>query len=259
MRDAKRYLISGVITAILCIPAVSEIERPFPGDKPVLLGRANPTLAGIEQVYVTIVLPDAEPNKDGLVFHELTMKVINKLHEAGIKMVAGVAGSILEIDELRVYIDMLKLADSQQYVFRIQTSLARKVILPEQPKLGLKADVWKITSAMEAIPVQCMPDSITNVVLEQTEAFITAWLSANPPERQPSDVKTSDAVSPTTPKQAVRQTAAEYNYIASKNSEVFHKIGCSAAGRIKPENLIRYTDRAEAIKAGKRPCKRCKP
>jgi len=259
MPGAKHYFISAFTTAILCIPALSEIERPFSGDKPVLLGRANPALAGIEQVYVAIVPPDAEPNKDGLIFQELEMKIINKLNEAGIKIVAAIGGTFLEIDELRVYLDMLKLTDSQQYVFCIQTSLARKIILPKQPRLGLKADVWKTDAVMETVSVPSMPARITNVVLEQAEAFIAAWLSANPPDSQQSNVKTSQALSPTTPKQAVRQPAAEYNYIASKNSDVFHKSGCSSAGRIKPENLVCYTTRTEAIKVGKRPCKRCKP
>lgn len=47
-------------------------------------------------------------------------------------------------------------------------------------------------------------------------------------------------------------------YVASKNSEVFHKPECSNAQRIKPANLIRFKTRDEAA-AAKRPAKDCNP
>ena len=88
-------------------------------------------------------------------------------------------------------------------------------------------------------------------------------LAANPPGKQPSDAGTSGTDSLTaTEKQtkpAAKSAVAGYKYIASKNSEVFHKPKCSSAKRIKPENLVGYNSKEEVIKAGKRPCKWCKP
>ena len=52
---------------------------------------------------------------------------------------------------------------------------------------------------------------------------------------------------------------AEYKYVASQSSKVFHKPECRWATRIKPENLVGYNSKDEVIKAGKRPCKQCKP
>lgn len=51
----------------------------------------------------------------------------------------------------------------------------------------------------------------------------------------------------------------EYKYAASKDSEVFHYIDCSNVARIKPENLILFKTRKEAIASGRRLCKTCKP
>lgn len=51
----------------------------------------------------------------------------------------------------------------------------------------------------------------------------------------------------------------EYKYAASKKSEAFHYINCFYVARIKPENLILFKTREEAIASGRRPCKRCKP
>jgi len=259
MKTEKYYLILATVAAILCVPALGEADLPR-GPDVTLLGRANPTLAGIEDFYVFIVRPSPEPNKDGLVFEELRRKVEHKLEEAGVKYVKPRS---IPTPELRIYIDMLKLLDSQKYVFRIQTSLARKVILPEQQKVSLKADVWKMGPTMQAVSVESMPAKVTDVVLEQAEAFIHAYLAANPQSGQSSKARTGSVVSLTAQKEPAKPArsaaVAKYKYVASKNSKVFHKPECHWAKRIKPENLVGYSSRDEAIKAGKRPCKICKP
>jgi phosphatidylserine/phosphatidylglycerophosphate/cardiolipin synthase-like enzyme len=48
-------------------------------------------------------------------------------------------------------------------------------------------------------------------------------------------------------------------YLASKNSQVFHKAGCKSAAKISEKNLVRYATRDEAIAAGKKPCHECNP
>jgi len=48
-------------------------------------------------------------------------------------------------------------------------------------------------------------------------------------------------------------------YVASAIREPFHRPECKWAQRISPENLQTFKTREEAIKAGHRPCKVCKP
>jgi phosphatidylserine/phosphatidylglycerophosphate/cardiolipin synthase-like enzyme len=48
-------------------------------------------------------------------------------------------------------------------------------------------------------------------------------------------------------------------YVASRNSQVFHKAGCKSAAKISGKNLIHYATRDEAIAAGKHPCHECNP
>ena len=48
-------------------------------------------------------------------------------------------------------------------------------------------------------------------------------------------------------------------YLASKNSQVFHKAGCKSAAKISAKNVIKYATRDEAIAAGKHPCHECNP
>ena len=148
----------------------------------------------------------------------------------------------------------------EQYVFRIQTSLATKVSLPGELPLCIKADVWKTEPAMQAVSIKDMPAAVTGVVLERVDAFIHAYLAANQPGTGVSDANVASVTVATKhPGRVTEHRPAEYKFVASKNSNVFHRPDCSSAERIKPANLVGYNSRGEAIKAGKRPCKRCKP
>ncbi|MHC4482417.1 MAG: hypothetical protein ACYSW4_02590 [Planctomycetota bacterium] len=265
MKTKRYYFILAVAIGILCAPAWGELEVPR-YDEPVLLGQPNPALAGISELYVIIEPPDAEPNKDGLVWEALDEKVKLRLKEAGIKTasVHRIGGKRTKppgfpIPDLRVCVDMLKLADSQQYVFYIRTSLVSKVSLLKEPRRYIVADVWKIEPAMEAIPAQIMPAKVTEVVLEQVEAFIICYLVANPDGVQPADANSVSAALKEQAKPTVKPAAAKYKYVASKRSSVFHGLDCGWAERISPKNLVSYNSRDEAIRAAKRPCKRCKP
>ena len=88
-------------------------------------------------------------------------------------------------------------------------------------------------------------------------------LAANPLGRQSSDGRTNGTESLTATEKQTKpgdtSAMAEYKYVASQSSRVFHKPECRWAKRIKPENLVGYKSKDEAVKAGKRPCKQCKP
>ena len=56
-----------------------------------------------------------------------------------------------------------------------------------------------------------------------------------------------------------RQQDRATGYVASKNSQAFHRLSCTAAAKIADRNLIHYASRDDAIRAGKRPCALCKP
>ena len=255
MKTKNYYFVLAVVIGFLCVPALGQEELFLPVELG-LIGQANPTLAGIEQLYVVIVPPDSEPNKDGLVWEELQARVENKLKEADVKYVKPRS---LPTPELRIYIDMLKLIDSQQYVFRIQTTLARTVTLLAQRNLHLSADVWKTEPVMRAVSAQNMPAAVTNAVLNQVETFIRCYQIATD---KPVQLADADDITPA-PKERVRpivrSAVAEYNYVASENSKVFHRPDCHWVKQIKPENLVGYNSGDEALKAGKRPCKICKP
>ncbi len=257
----KFYLISAVLVGIFCVTVSGEVELQRPRDVG-LIGQANPALVGINQVYVIIEPSDAGQSKDGLVWEDLQKEVEQKLKNAGIAISPGVhLGKGIrahDIPELRVRMEMLKFVDSRLYVFRLQVSLATKVSLPEK-KVSFKANVWDGSPVIQAVSIRSMPAKVTYAALDQVEAFISAWVAANPEAERSADANDAAVVTKERAQSVVRPVTAEYKYIASKNSKVFHSLGCSSARRIKPGNIVSYSIRAEAVKAGKRPCMRCKP
>ncbi|MFZ0034163.1 MAG: hypothetical protein WAK60_04130 [Sedimentisphaerales bacterium] len=263
MKTKKYCLGIAIVIGILCGPVLSEVELPSPEDKPILLGQPAPALGGVRQLYIVILPPDAEPNKDGLVWKDLEAAVGGKISQAGIKIAEAIQREhilrSLVIPELRININMLKIVESQQYVFHIETSLAKKVYLTKDSSQSIKADLWGTEPTMQAVSVQSMPAAVTGAVLEQVEAFVNAYLAANPPNKRPSDSNDISIVPKEQVQPADKSTSAEYEYVASKNSKVFHKPDCIWVKRIKPENLVGYNSREEAINAGKKPCGQCNP
>jgi len=267
MKTEKNCLIIAVLTGILSIAAYGGVELPLSNDKPFLIGQAYPELVGIKALNVAIVPTYTDPNEFSLLFEELQQKIVNKLQEADIRAAPMLKGkfSIFSFDapDFRVYINILEVLDSQKYVICIQTALARTVALPGQHKSFFKADVWKTNQVMQVVSFKDMPATVTNVVLKQVGAFAAAWREANPPNKKISDANNIGVASLTASKEqagsATKPSVAEYSYVASKKSKVFHKSGCRWVKNISPGNLVRYASREEAIKDGKKPCSTCKP
>ena len=263
MKIKKGCLISAIIIGILCALAPGQTELIQPEEKPFLISWPYPTLAGIDKLNIAVLPLDTDFNKNEPLWKELEAKVLNKCKEAGLEIIPGIAGNILNVPELRIYINVLELEDSQQYTFHTQTSLSRAVCLIEQTSTVFKTDVWKTIPVMQMTSTEQMPDKITNTVLEQVEAFIQTHKEANQPISQLSNSGTNTTDSLTAVKKqtipGTKSSVAEYKYVASKNSTVFHNPQCRSAKRIKPENLVGYYNREEAIASGKRPCKTCNP
>ncbi len=261
MQPKKYSLVLALAAGILCISSQGETESPrfIEGN---LIGPANPALAGIEQVCVAIIAPDTDPNKGPLDWKKLKAGVEHKLQDAGIRIIVPKEDATYKFAtsaELSVYTEVLTLGDLRQCVLRIQTSLARAVCLNQAGGLYFKADVWKTESVMQAVPVQSMPGKVGDLVKQQVEAFICAYNVANAKGVQPREANNITKWPNKQTQPADEPVAATYTYVASKNSNVFHKPDCRWAKNISPNNLVGYGSRDEAIKGGKKPCKWCKP
>ena len=261
MQPKKYSLVLALAAGILCISTQGETDSPrfIEGD---LIGPANQALAGMEQVCVAVIVPDTDPNKGPLERKKLKAEVERKLQDAGIRTFVPKEGAAYDFAtgaELSVNTKVLGIGDLRQCVLHIQTSLARAVCLNQASGLYFKADVWKTEPVMQAVPVQSMPGKISDLVRQQVEAFILAYNVANAKDVQHRDVNNIAQQSKKQVEPFDEQVATTYRYVASKNSNVFHKPDCRWAKNISPNNLVGYGSRHEAIAAGKKPCKWCKP
>lgn len=48
-------------------------------------------------------------------------------------------------------------------------------------------------------------------------------------------------------------------FVASKNSQVFHRLDCGSAAKISEKNVIQFGTRDEAVQSGRKPCGECRP
>ena len=251
MNFMKHNIILAVVITFFYVPAAG-LEEPTLNDERVLLmSQPNPALVGINKLNITIFRPNTEPNIDGLSWIELEAKIIDQVNKADANLISKTPGSTMSIPELRIYMNVLKLEDTERYVFHIQTSLARAVRLMESKSPVLKVNVWQSNPVMQVVSEENTPEEITKLVSEQVDFFIHAYQAANPPGQK------TILQEPTEPND--ESIVVEYKYVASKSSNVFHRPNCRWAKNISPENLVEYKSREEAIKAGKRPCKSCQP
>ncbi len=104
-------------------------------------------------------------------------------------------------------------------------------------------------SLLQSLGIEIYRTDLCGTILIKTDGIEYQIFTEKESIRAPPVVKT----------EAKTIETQEYKYAASKKSEVFHYIGCSYVASIKPENLILFKTREEAIASGRRPCKKCKP
>jgi hypothetical protein len=263
MKIKTYYLILTIAAGVFCAVIPCRAEPAMSQEKPLSINPLHPAFAGIDQLYLVVLQYSGWPDKDDASLKELEANIKEKLRRAGIKLDIPTAANILTIPELRIYINSLKLEDSQQCVFQIRTALARAVCLKDEQNPVFKADIWQSIPSIQAAPAEKMSAELSDAVLEQVEGFINIYKATNPTGTKPSDTDTNETALLTNPAEQigkeVNSTALEYSYVASKSSNIFHKPDCRWAQNISKENLITYKSREEAMKAGKRSCKTCNP
>ncbi len=271
------HLLAPVILSVILSTPV--FAQPEPSRDLPLIAKPNPALADINCLYVTVALHPSfywpvDPNL--LTVSRLVQKVEAVLKDAGMNACGDVNSPMAEVlkkrldsasglrfhppdaSEFRLDTDLFRLADANQFIFRIQVSLSKKVLFGRNSKYYIMADVWRHEPIMRMVSSAELPGSLTAVALEQTRAFIVAWSVAKQSDvNQIGPEFTESSVEFNT--KSVKQQNIESSYVASKNSKVFHKPDCPFAQQIAPKNLVGYGSREEAIAAGKRPCKRCNP
>lgn len=245
-------LTSAIVLAFFAIPVFAQLESSSDI-------KANPALAGIEELSVIITGIDSEPNADVLKRSNIKAEVINRLYDAGFK----IGRSSADAPELNIKLTVFKVESIDQYVVLVRTSLVRSVTLIDGDKrFSITADVWKMDSGIRIMAADRIVDEVPATVKEQVQAFIAACPPMVSVDKKPDVNQPRPQLRKVTTEKdtkATKQQAVEATFVASRTSDVFHKAGCPSAKRISPNNLVSYAAREEAVTAGKKPCQRCNP
>jgi len=226
-------------------------------------------LADTGPLGVHIVLPKSVSILDEAFRDKLRKDIEDKLEKAGVSVFKPREGVTYELKmstDLRVSIETLDVGQAGKLVCRIQSSLVRPLTLQQPKSLIFRAEVWKSEASMLMIASDQVRSEITKVAMNQAGSFLSdaqkAITNDSKTNRQ-GPAQSTNAIAPrnVTQQDAQSQTQpiSDFPYVASKNSEVFHKSTCASAKKIAVGNIVGYKTREEAIEAGKRPCKRCKP
>jgi hypothetical protein len=226
---------------------------------PDVLVAADPVLEDVEQLAVVLATGQAGQIGPMIDAPQLRIEVVKRLNAAGIRLVENEA----TLDpKLIVHIESIAVPGTDRCVCRVQTTLDRVVTLSGRKPMQVRAQVWRARPVMEVVEPADAGRAVPAAVLAQVEVFVAACRNAHQPLHPAKDDKpaASAANSPAAPPKVESLPLVPGDmYVASKGGSVFHRPTCRLARKIAPGNLITYRSRQDALQAGLRPCKSCKP
>ncbi len=250
------------LLAMLLADAGATATAAAPGGlglpEPDVLISRNEVLTDIRQVCVVLVTHKAVSPEPPVDYQRLQTQIVEKLRNENIEHVECRTGLT---PRLHVHIEVVPLKDCGLSVYRVQTALSRIVAFADHRERTVQADVWRVRPVMKAASDLNLRDELTGVVLAQAEFFAGACRAA----RRPPGSTGEGGEEPSALLSSVHENSAANSnpdaapFVASKNSSVFHRADCPLALKIAPRNRVTYATREEAIAAGKRPCKSCRP
>lgn len=217
---------------------------------------ANQALADVDRLHVVVSMCRVGQEARQLEISGLKAGIADKLSEAGINRVEDRTSLF---PTLVVRIEGMAAPDCEKDFWRVQASLIRLVMLPSRPGSPLQAEVWQGRPTVAVAAPTDAAEAVSNAVWAQVGVFVDACKGAHNLRELGQDDSRIPVVGQTPANLQSSQIAAGYLFVSSRNSSVFHRPDCRWAQNIASGNLVGYKSREEAVQAGKRPCKTCKP
>jgi hypothetical protein len=246
------------------------------------ISNPNPALADVNRLYINVRLRGAYNDSNSAftfrieqqvkaVFRDYDINVIDTnvensplamLSKKRFGSVSNLRWRPANVPEFCINIDLLNITDTNQCVYRLQTSFSKAAQLEGGPEAFMRADVWQNEPVMRMVPANDLAEALVAASVSDAKRFIGSWSAASKLNKQTDNNQSLPQILKSADKAEVKpakKQEAGVQYVASKNSKVFHKADCPSAKRILPKNLVTYATREDAVKAGKRPCERCNP
>lgn len=215
------------------------------------------SLTGVKLVTVHVSCSDLA-KEAGLDEEAIRKSISKQLEDAGIGVVrpqiwATLPGRCRFKATVKVY----KPLHLDTLMYNLKGEFVQTVALARLPETKIDATTWQRTWFAHGSQKR-LAEVVPHNLKVLTAAFIRDHRLANPKDGQASN-SSAGGGSATTSNQPAGSTAPVAGFSASKTSSVFHKSDCRLAQNISTDNLVSYRNRDEAVRAGKRPCKRCNP
>ncbi len=222
--------------------------------------QTGPHLANIDAISLTIEYPKKAPVLKEHYWDGLKAQFEQKLKKANLNVSSAEKVSSKTDVRLIVRIELLKVPDANLFAVRVEPVMARQMLLATGSDQVFIIPIPLGGHGIRFVSEKDLPGVIENAASQHIDQFLRnyqatkSWQAKKATQAKAADTKPNPSTATLTQTQK-----AKYAYIASKSSKVFHKPGCRWTNNIKPENLVGYNSKEEVIKAGKRPCKVCKP
>lgn len=275
MKTRTLFLIFIAVLGILSAPLISENELPMERmlqiKAPPKPSRINAVMESVKQVSIVILQAPshsvAQSRDWPLLQKQISFAVTKQLRKSGLNIAPALnqndSAPIQGISEFRIEIGEILLKDSQQQLFIVKSSLFTDIPIGKQTSEYFRIEAWSVTATVRTFSEQDMINAIVSLVQKQAKEFTQDWKQVNASLHKPQQPAPAVGIEPALHMElgrpAQRAKQAEYQYVASKKSRIFHKPDCVGASRISQNNLVTYNSREEAVNDKKRPCKRCKP
>ena len=284
MKKINYIFITLVILTLFPATAI-RADNKIAGQQPLSAGVLNPALIGIKAIRVAVFYQNAPIGLDDGFLADMRAGAERRLAESDRRLAVllqeGFNARFLDPPLIRIDINKFFLIAGGPPVFSVQTTLFASVTVESNPGFFLRVDVWSKADTIQAPNPNGEIAAVNSLINRHIEEFVKDFSLANALPSVPADVnninnlppqkpqtsakpKTSDFANATPDREVKPQapptdTPIQYSYVASKNSKVFHKPDCTWVKNILPNNRVFYKTRDEAIAAGKKPCKKCKP
>jgi hypothetical protein len=226
------------------------------------LARLNPrqaSLRGVKEMNVDVVC-SKEVKETSLNQEDIRRSILKQLGQTSVKILpeqlwAAAPGRC----RLKVLIKVYKPADIETFIYNLKVYFVQTVTLQRIPEIKVDAVTWELSWLTHTSGKRLAKELRANLKI-MTDNFIRDYQLANPKGADlPVNLNDNTVLEQIPEEQSRSDIIAAYKYVSSKNSKVFHTPRCRSVKRINPENLVGYNSREEAIQAGKRPCKVCRP
>ena len=241
-------------TVLVCtvLAALSGAYAEDPNSDPDATG-----LAGIRTISLQIVHSEQAP---ALIDWDGYRNGAEKyLEQAGVGICDAQDANRPTTAAMIIRVELMAVPDANMYAVRIETDISRPVILPAGSR-RIKASVAQFGGRLRLVEQRNLKISILEAMNAQVKTVAGGFKTVRKGHpNQHTDGADGTAESADSPHGTKTPPPVEAPYVASESSEVFHKSSCPSARRIAVGNIVGYKTREQAVAAGKRPCKRCKP